>query len=502
MGLSVFPIPSSSVATGGTQTFTSSGTWTAPAGVTAVTATVVGGGGGGGASGNSTANSNYNFPAGGGAGGVVTTERVTVTPGTTYSVVVGAGGSKGVSTGPDNSFVAASAGGYSSFALNYTVQNAITNGARETGIGDWLQGEEPINSTITNPPSYPSGYNGAPTPAVGTNRNASPSITNVTGIFTAGSTPWLTNNLGNSSYRDLILWVPVIGNTQYILSAYGASQGSNMQGRIRIDWYSSFNSGLLGNMQSSNISLTTGTAWQRASVTGTSPSNATWALVRLMSEATSPIWTGVMLQTGSTLNDYVGPLTSPTNKNISGLGIISVTSGVVNNGGGGGWGARTTTAVAGTGFGGGAAFASSTSSFGVGGNGAGAGTPGVFNIIADRNSIPYIDGITYANNSGGGLASGSPAIRINSTNGGYIIQPNGTTGSGGYGAGGMGSRASQVFPGIPGPGAGASVSTSTAGVNGAANTGAGGGGGMNTTAGGTSGVSGGDGGSGIVILSW
>lgn len=502
MGISVFPIPSTGGASAGTQRFTSSSTWTAPAGVTAVTATVVGGGGGGGASGNSTANSNYNFPAGGGAGGVVTTETVSVTPGTTYSVVVGAGGSKGVSTGPDTSFVAASAGGYSSFALNYTIQNAITNGARETGIGDWLQGEEPINATITNPPSYPSGYNGAPTPASSTNRNASPSITNVTGIFTAGSTPWLTNNLGNSSYRDLILWVPVIGNTQYILSAYGASQGSNMQGRIRIDWYSSFNSGLLGNMQSSNISLTTGTAWQRASVTGTSPSNATWALVRLMSEATSPIWTGVLLQTGSTLNDYVGPLTSPTNKLISGLGIISVTSGVVNNGGGGGWGARTTTAVAGTGFGGGAALATTAGSFAMGGNGAGAGVPGTLSLVASANSIPYIDTLTNANNSGGGIPSGNPALRINSTNNGYIIQPNGTTGVNGYGAGGMGSRGSQVFAGTPGPGVGASATASSPGVDALVNTGAGGGGGMNTTSGGTSGVSGGNGGSGIVVLSW
>ena len=503
MAIQQYPAPAAGgAASAGTQRFTSSGTWTAPAGVTAVTATVVGGGGGGGASGNSTANSNYNFPAGGGAGGVVTTETVSVTPGTTYSVVVGAGGSKGVSTGPDTSFVAASAGGYSSFALNYTIQNLITNGAVEVGVGDWLQGEEPFGSTVTNPPSYPSGYNGEPVVGSFTTNTANPSITNVTGMFTANQTRWFNNNRGNSGYRDLILWVPVLGNTQYILSAYGASQGSSMQGAIRIDWYSGFNSGLLGNLQGSVITLNTGGNWTRTSITGTSPSNATWALVRLMSSATSPIWTGVLLQPGSTLNNYFGPLTSTTNKLINGLGVITVTSGIVNSGGGGGWGARTTTAVAGTGFGGGAAFVSSTSSFGVGGNGAGAGTPGALNIIADRNSIPYIDGITYANNSGGGISAGGPAIRINSTNGGYIVQPNGTTGSGGYGAGGMGSRASQVFPGIPGPGVGAPVSTTTAGVNGAANTGAGGGGGMNTTGAGPSGQSGGDGGSGIVILSW
>jgi hypothetical protein len=502
MAIQVYPAPSAGATSSGAQTFTSSGNWTAPAGVTAVTATVVGGGGGGGASGNSTANSNYNFPAGGGAGGVVTTERVPVTPGTTYSVVVGAGGSKGVSTGPDTSFVAASAGGYSSFAANYTIQNVVTNGARELGVGDWLQGEEPFGSSITNPPTYPSGYNGAPTPASTTNRNASPSITNVTGIFTAGSTPWITNNLGNSGYRDLILWVPVTGNTQYILSAYGASNGNTMDGRIRIDWYSSFNSGNLGNMQSTTQSLLTGTSYNRFSATGTSPSNATWALIRLMSAATSPIWTGVLLQTGSTQNDYVGPLTSTAYKTISGVGIISVTSGIINNGGGGGQGARTTTAVDGTGFGGGAAFASSAGSFAVGGNGSGAGTQGSLNIVADRNSIPYIESIASINNAGGGIVSGNRAFRINSTNGGYIIQPNGYSGINGYGAGGMGSRSSNVFPGSPGIGAAAPVSAGTAGGDGLANSGAGGGGGMNTTSSGTSGVSGGNGGSGIVVLSW
>jgi hypothetical protein len=501
MGISQLPAATSGAASAGTQTFTSSGTWTAPAGVTAVTATVVGGGGGGGASGNSTTNSNYNFPGGGGAGGVVTTQTVSVTPGTTYSVVVGSGGSKGTATNNDSAFVTAGAGGYSSFALSYTVQNAITNGARELGTGDWLQGEEP-NSSVTNPPSYPNGYNGSPVsqPASNTSTTNRTSITNVTGLFEAGRTSWFTNDRGNSGYRDLILWVPVVQDTQYILSAYGGSNSSNMNGRIRIDWYSAFNSGLLGNMQSTTQTLPT-TNWVRLSATGTSPSGATWALVRLMSDGTSPIYTGVLLQTGSTQNNYVGPLTSSSNKVVSGLGLISVTAGVVNNGGGGGNGCRTTTVVAGSGFGGGQAVTTG-GAFTMGGNGAGAGTPGVFNIVASQNAIPYINTFSLPSNGGGGISSGNAAITLNSTNGGYIIQPNGSTGLNGYGAGGMGARGSQVVAGIPGPGVGAPVSVGNAGNSATANTGAGGGGGMYTTSASSGGVNGGDGGSGIVILSW
>ena len=66
-------------------TFLDSGAWTCPSGVTSVQALIVGGGGGGG----STSN---NYVGGSGGGGVVYSSSVAVTPGTTYSVVVGQGG--------------------------------------------------------------------------------------------------------------------------------------------------------------------------------------------------------------------------------------------------------------------------------------------------------------------------------------------------------------------------------------------------------------------------
>lgn len=63
------------------QLFTSSGSWTAPAGVTRVKATVIAGGGGGSA-----------WAGSSGGGGGYSCAWVTVSPGTTYTVTVGGGG--------------------------------------------------------------------------------------------------------------------------------------------------------------------------------------------------------------------------------------------------------------------------------------------------------------------------------------------------------------------------------------------------------------------------
>ena len=73
----------------GQQAFTTAGTftWVAPAGVTSVSAVVVGGGGGG-------ASRSFGF-FGGGAGGLAYRNNITVTPGTSYTVTVGAGGAWG-----------------------------------------------------------------------------------------------------------------------------------------------------------------------------------------------------------------------------------------------------------------------------------------------------------------------------------------------------------------------------------------------------------------------
>jgi len=76
-----------------TQTFTSAGNWTAPAGVDNVNVNVIGGGGGGGG-GVASDNTAHTSGGTGGDGGFYTA-NVSVSAGTTYSINVGAGGNKG-----------------------------------------------------------------------------------------------------------------------------------------------------------------------------------------------------------------------------------------------------------------------------------------------------------------------------------------------------------------------------------------------------------------------
>lgn len=103
--------------------------WTAPAGVTRAEALAVGGGGGGGAW----------FGGGGGGGGVTSSTLPSVTPGTAYTVVVGAGGS-GARLGPGGSFnpsaplVPGSNGGSSTLSLGGTgLVTALGGGVGASG---------------------------------------------------------------------------------------------------------------------------------------------------------------------------------------------------------------------------------------------------------------------------------------------------------------------------------------------------------------------------------
>lgn len=99
---------SDGVAQSGSQTFSTAGTFangfTVPAGVTSITVQVWGAGGGGG-----TDQTNNNGGPGGG-GGAYASSVITVSPGTPYNIVVGAGGIGGINNG-----AAATAGGQSSF---------------------------------------------------------------------------------------------------------------------------------------------------------------------------------------------------------------------------------------------------------------------------------------------------------------------------------------------------------------------------------------------------
>lgn len=106
-----------------TDTFTISGTWVAPAGVTSVTVEVWGGGGAGGG------NPTNSDGGGGGGGGGYSLSTITVVPATSYTVVVGGGGT-GVVGANGN------AGGQSYFINAATVQaNGGQGGAVATSVG-------------------------------------------------------------------------------------------------------------------------------------------------------------------------------------------------------------------------------------------------------------------------------------------------------------------------------------------------------------------------------
>jgi hypothetical protein len=99
--------------------FTTSGSWTAPAGITRVRVRAWGAGGGGASRYNGTANGGPNPGGGGGSGGYVEA-LVPVTPGTQYTVTVGSGGGGGTSGTGTASDRCGSAGGNSFFYLNST----------------------------------------------------------------------------------------------------------------------------------------------------------------------------------------------------------------------------------------------------------------------------------------------------------------------------------------------------------------------------------------------
>lgn len=121
-----------------TDTFTASGNWTAPAGVTSVDVEVWGGGGGGGGQ-----NRNTDGGGGGGGGAYSRVAGIAVIPGTTYTVAVGAGGSGGTGTagnpGGDSYFINATTvmakGGAGGLPSTGTPPAGGAGGAAAAGVG-------------------------------------------------------------------------------------------------------------------------------------------------------------------------------------------------------------------------------------------------------------------------------------------------------------------------------------------------------------------------------
>jgi hypothetical protein len=109
--------------------FTANGSWTAPAGISSVTALVVAGGGGG-------AYGSYGGHGGGGAGGVQYTTSLTVTPTTTYAITIGGGGGSSTSGSPSSiGSVLVSTGGGRGGGNSTTNSNGGTTTAASGGSG-------------------------------------------------------------------------------------------------------------------------------------------------------------------------------------------------------------------------------------------------------------------------------------------------------------------------------------------------------------------------------
>lgn len=126
----------SSTPTMNEQIFTSSGTFTVPTGITKVWVTAVGGGGAGGGSSGASSFGN------GGSGGVLKNEQVTVTPGGSVTVTIGAGGT-GVGGGTGNSggqtsfgslTAAGGAGGKKNFGASESL-TGVNGGGNGGGVG-------------------------------------------------------------------------------------------------------------------------------------------------------------------------------------------------------------------------------------------------------------------------------------------------------------------------------------------------------------------------------
>ena len=155
----LFAVPGKNV-----SRFTSSGTFTVPAGVRKVRVTCVGGGGGG--AGCTPSGSTYNSSAGGGAGGAAI-GIYTVTPGQPVAVTVGAGGTGGVAangagtqggTSSFGAFCSATGGGFGFW------QTATTSPG---GAGGSATGGTILNATggfggdgVGTATPIPSGYGG------------------------------------------------------------------------------------------------------------------------------------------------------------------------------------------------------------------------------------------------------------------------------------------------------------------------------------------------------
>lgn len=120
------------------KTFTSSGSWTAPAGITLIQLIGWGGGAGGGAGAGGGTGTNAQSAGGTGGGGALKViQWVTVVPGTSYTITIGAGGTGGASVGAGTSGNNGSDGSNTTFTTPLGVSLATFAGGGK-GLGGFV----------------------------------------------------------------------------------------------------------------------------------------------------------------------------------------------------------------------------------------------------------------------------------------------------------------------------------------------------------------------------
>lgn len=215
------------------QIFTSSGTWTAPPGVTSVTVECWGGGGGGGS---------YSVGMGGNGGGggaYSKANSVSVTPGVTYTVTVGNGGAGG-DTALGSTI--GSDGGDSWFSTTGTV---LAKGGTGANYGAGVNGTGGASASSVGDAKF-SGGNGGTTPnatGAGGGSSAGSSTNGNNGAAAGGSggvggaAPSGGGAGGNGAQNPLIVGdaglLPGGGGGG---SGNGAAGGSGASGKIILDW--------------------------------------------------------------------------------------------------------------------------------------------------------------------------------------------------------------------------------------------------------------------------
>ncbi|MFM7217362.1 MAG: hypothetical protein ACKO1U_05035, partial [Bacteroidota bacterium] len=243
-----------------TQTFTTSGTYTVPAGVTSITVECWGGGGGGGGASHSGSG---NSRGGGGGGGSYSRKTLTVTSGQTLTVTVGSGGAAATAGGDSwvstNTTVLAK-GGPAGSSGNKFAGNGGSYGASPAGnIGDliYLGGNGAAGQTS----SSGGGGGGAGSTGAGNAASASTGGAAKSNNGGAGANGVTTNANGNtgSNYGG--------GGSGAYTSANGGSQtgGAGAPGYVQITALSltitSQNINCRGGLTGSiTVSPTTGTA--------------------------------------------------------------------------------------------------------------------------------------------------------------------------------------------------------------------------------------------------